>query len=434
MSEHAEKSFKYISPSEALGRILEYSRLSPKVVEVDVYDSLGHVLAEDIVSPTPIPKDDVAHFDGYAVRSSDTLRASTLDPVRLKIVGRIDSIREHNLSIGEGESVYVVTGAKIPRGADAIIPFERVKKIGEYLEITEPVKKGDYIIFKGVDIRAEEIIQKRGDIIRPQTIRYLLDIGRSRIKVFAKPRIAIVGVGDELTTSIEEVEGKKLETSSTMLQYYIKEFGGIPTRLAPVPDDPSRIMEVVKNSLRDNDVCITIGGASLGPRDLCWTTLSKMSECMPIARGLRIQPGRPTSIVLYDGKPVIMLPGPVQSTISGAVNIVIPLISYLQGLGARDIFPRIYAELDEDLTTKEYRSFTRIRFVKIVKNNERYIAKPVLGESSMIKPLLASNGFIKIPEHVEKITRGSRIEVYLLSWTEILHLFSRDNDFHINSQ
>jgi molybdopterin biosynthesis enzyme len=428
MDEHIEKYFKYTSPDEVLERILRNSRLSPRVIDVSVHESLGYVLAEDIVSPIPMPTDNVAHFDGYAVRSSDTLKASMINPLRLKVIGRIDSIREHDLDIKDGEAVYVVTGAKIPKNADAVIPVERVRLRGEYIEILESIKRGEHVTFRGADIEGGEIIQRKGDIVRPQTIRYLLDTGRYRVKVYDKPRVALIGVGDELTSNIEEAKGKKLETSSIMISYYVKEFGGIPIRFEAVPDSPDQIIEAVKNSLRENDICVTIGGVSLGARDLCWITLSKVPESIPIARGLRVQPGRATSIVLIDGKPVIMLPGHIQSTVSGTINILVPLISYMQGLPIKDLFPKVCAEIGEDLTTREYISFTRIRFVKLVKNRDGFIAKPILGDSSMIRPLIASNGFIKIPEKVEKIIKGSKLDVYMLSWSELLYLFSKYNE------
>lgn len=428
MDEQIEKYFKYVSPDKALERILNISRLSPRIIDRDVQESLGYVLAEDIISTIPLPRESIAHFDGYAVRSSDTLGASTINPVRLKVAGRIDSIREHNLEIKEGEAVYVVTGSRIPKNADAVIPVERTRLHGEYIEILESIKRGEHVTFEGADVQSGEIIQKRGDIIRPQTIKYLLDIGRYRVKVYAKPRVALIGVGDELTSIIKETNGKKLETSSIIVSNYVEEFGGIPTRFNAVPDSPNQIVEVVKNSLRENDVCVTIGGVSLGPRDLCWITLSRLPESIPIARGLEVQPGRPTSIVLIYGKPVILLPGHVQGTISGVINILIPLVSYMQGLPIKELFPRVSAEMGEDLHVREYISFTRIRFVKLVKNGDKFIAKPILGDSSMIRPLIASNGFIKIPKKIEKIDKGSKLDVYLLSWSELLHLFSKNNE------
>ncbi len=428
MDEQIEKYFKYVSPDKALERILNISRLSPRIIDRDVQESLGYVLAEDIISTISLPRESIAHFDGYAVRSSDTSGASTINPVRLKIAGRIDSIREHNLEIKEGEAVYVVTGSRIPKNADAVIPVERTRLHGEYIEILESIKKGEYVTFEGADIQSGEVVQKRGDIIRPQTIKYLLDIGRYRVKVYAKPRVALIGVGDELTSNIKETNGKKLETSSIMVSYYVEEYGGIPTRFNTVPDSPDQIVEVVKSSLRENDVCVTIGGVSLGPRDLCWITLSKLPSSIPIARGLEVQPGRATSIVLIDGKPVILLPGHVQSTISGVINILIPLLSYMQGLPIKESFPRISAEMGEDLHVREYISFTRIRFVKLVKNGDKFIARPILGDSSMIRPLITSNGFIKIPKKIEKIEKGSRLDVYLLSWSELLQLFSKNNE------
>ncbi len=426
MNEVSEKFFKYVKVEEVLDTILKNWQLHPRVIEVDAVDSIGFVLAEDVVSTVPIPKNDIAHFDGYAVRSSDTLNASTTNPIRLKIVERIDLISDHDLYIGKGEAAYVVTGAKIPENSDSVIPVERAKVYGDYIEIVEPAKKGEHITSRGADVQSGEIILRRGDIIRSPAIRYLLDIGKYRVKVYAKPRVALIGIGDELTVDLKEVDGRKLETSSIIVSHYVREFGAIPIRFKVIQDSPEQIAETTIASLRENDICVTIGGVSLGTRDLCWTTLSNQPDSMPIARGLRVQPGRATSIVLLNGKPVIMLPGHIQSTMSGMINILIPLICYLQGLPIKNFFPRIRAEMAEDLLVKEYVSFERIRFVQLIKDKDRFIAKPILGDSSMIKPLLLSSGFIRIPEKIDKVVKGSKVDVYLLSWSDILNTFLKE--------
>lgn len=423
MNEVSEKFFKYVKVEEALDTILKNWQLHPRVIEVDALDSVGFVLAEDVVSTVPIPKNNIAHFDGYAVRSSDTLNASTTNPIKLRIVGRIDLVSDHDLYIGRGEAAYVVTGAKIPENSDSIIPVERARVYGDYIEIVEPVKKGEHVTSRGADVQSGEIILRRGDIIRSPAVRYLIDIGKNRVKVYAKPRVALIGIGDELTVDFKEVNGRKLETSSIIVSHYIKEFGAIPVRFKVLQDSPEQIAEAAVSSLRENEICVTIGGVSLGTRDLCWTTLSNQPDSMPIARGLRVQPGRATSIVLINGKPVIMLPGHIQSTLSGMINILIPLICHLQGLPVKDLFPRISAEMAEDLLVKEYISFERIRFVRLIKDKDRFIAKPILGDSSMVKPLLLSSGFIRIPEKVEKVVKGSKVDVYLLSWSDVLHTF-----------
>lgn len=425
MSTASKKFFKYVSVDEAINKIIKSWELRSRVIEIDSRESIGFVLAEDVISIVPMPKDNVAHFDGYAVRSSDTLNASPNNPIKLKLVGRIDSICGHDVSIGKGEAVYVVTGAKIPECSDALVPVERARLSGDYVEVIEPVREGEHITFRGSDIQNGEIILRRGDIVRPPAVRYLLDMGKYKVKVYAKPRVALMGVGDELTSDIKEVDGRKLETSSIIVSHYLREFGGVPVRFKVVQDSSKQITEAVMASLEENEICVTIGGVSLGARDLCWTTLSNQPNCMPIARGLRVQPGRATSIILMDGKPVIMLPGHIQSTLSGMINILIPLIYCLQGLPIKNSLPRISAEMGEDLHVKEYISFERIRFVKLIQSGDSFIAKPILGDSSMIKPLLLSSGFIRIPERVEKIVEGSKVDVYLLSWTDVLDALHR---------
>ncbi|MEM1676860.1 MAG: molybdopterin molybdotransferase MoeA [Nitrososphaerota archaeon] len=419
--------FQYVAPEDAVERILGSSDICPRIEVIDSLESLGRVIAEDIPSPFSIPKEDVSHFDGYAVKSSDTVNASTVNPVKLKIAGRIESIIEHDLSIGDKEAVYVVTGVKIPRNADAVIPVERTRLIGDYIEILEPCKKGDNITFKGADIAEGDIILKKGSIIRPQDIKYLLEIRKFKIKVYAKPRISLIAVGDELTENLDELTHKKLETSTKLVANYIKELGGIPKIMGVAPDDPEHIIKAVKNSLEDSDICVTIGGISLGVRDLCWRTLSKHPESIPIARGLRIQPGRATSIVVFSKKPVVMLPGHVQSTICGTIYILIPLIYYMSGLSARKILPTIPAEIGEDIVVKEYKSFKRIRFVKLVKQKEKFIANLLMGDSSMLSPILKSDGFIEIPEGVERIEKGSHVDVHILSWSQLLQTFLKES-------
>ncbi|MCS7126527.1 MAG: molybdopterin molybdotransferase MoeA [Aigarchaeota archaeon] len=419
--------FHYVKPEDALERILTSSNIYPGIEVVDSLESLGRILAEDVISPFSIPREDVAHFDGYAVRSSDTISASTTNPVRLKVVGRVEAIVEHDLSIGDGETVYVVTGTKIPKNADAVIPLERVRMNGEYIEIIKPCKKGDNVTFKGSDILENEVILRRGHVIRPQDIRYLLEIRKFKVKVYAKPRVSLIAVGDELTENLDEIGRKKLETSTKLVASYVKEFGGMPKIIGVVPDNPERILETVKNSLDYSDISVTIGGISLGVRDLCWRTLSRCLESIPIARGLRIQPGRATSILVFSKKPVIMLPGHIQSTLCGTIYTLIPLIYYMSGLSPKKILPTIHAKMDETLIVKEYRSFKRIRFVKLDRDGDTFTANPILGDSSMLTPILKSDGFIEIPEGVERIERGSCVDVQILSWPQLLQIFLRDH-------
>lgn len=422
MNDLIEKLYHYISPEEALEKIIRNINLVPRVEVVETYESCGRVLAEDVKSPYPIPKDNISHYDGYAVKSSDTLKASTVKPVRLKIVGRIDLTSNYNLSIGGGEAVYVVTGAKIPENSDAVIPVERVRILKDYIEIVRPVKYGENVTFRGSDVKEGEVILKKSHILRPQDLRFLLDIGKFKVKVYAKPRISLMGVGDELTNDANQSNYKKLETSTVMISSFLKEFNIDSTRVGVVQDSPRHILETVLSSLRNSDVVVTVGGVSLGVKDLCWTELSKHEGAIPIARGLRIQPGRATSIVVIDGKPVIMLPGLIQSTICGVYYILLPLVFYLQGLPMKNFLPEISAELSEEFFIREYISFKRIRFVKLLRDGDLFIAKPVQGDSSMIGTILKSDGFIEIPEGVERMERGVKVKVRLLSISQLLQL------------
>ncbi|MDK2854739.1 MAG: molybdopterin molybdotransferase [Thermococcaceae archaeon] len=129
-------AFLKVVPLEEALKIIDSLPLEPKIEEVALEDALGRVLAEDINSPIDVPPFDRATVDGYAVRSQDTWNASESDPVVLKVIGEVHAGEEPQIEVGEGEAVYISTGAVLPKGADAVIEFEIVERKGDEVIIT----------------------------------------------------------------------------------------------------------------------------------------------------------------------------------------------------------------------------------------------------------------------------------------------------------
>lgn len=408
--------FKYKPINEVLNQIIEKSKIKMNILEIPTIKSYGFILAEDIKANKNIPPFDVSHFDGYAVNSKDLASASITNPVLLRIVGKSDHKESFEGTLRSMETVYTTTGAKVPNGADSIIPLERVRvKDDGYIEVYSPVKSKDHITPMGSDIKEGEIILKSNHIIRPQDVKALLELNILSVKVYKKPSVGILSVGDELTNCIEEIHQKKLETHSLILSKMIEGSMGIPYNVGIVQDDPKLIANKVSLCLEEFDIVVTIGGLSLGLRDATYKAVSNLKPCDLLVRGIRVQPGRVSSVAIIKGKPVIMLPGHIQSMFSGAFFLLLPLLRYLNHLPLKP-FIKLKAVMSEELIIKEWISFKRIRFVKLESIGDKYIAKPILGDSSMISVLVKSDGFIIIPEGLEIIKKGSEVDVYLFPY------------------
>ncbi|HIP75128.1 MAG TPA: molybdopterin molybdenumtransferase MoeA, partial [Thermococcus paralvinellae] len=155
-------AFLKVVPLEEALRVINSLPLEPKIEEVKLEEALGRVLAEDIESPIDVPPFDRATVDGYAVKSKDTWGASETNPVKLKVVGEINAGDIPNIELKDGESIYISTGAPLPKGADAVIPFEEVDRENGWVLIYKPVYP-DYGVMKtGADIPKGKPLLKKG--------------------------------------------------------------------------------------------------------------------------------------------------------------------------------------------------------------------------------------------------------------------------------
>jgi len=399
----AEESFRYAPLREALGRLLRVVRHRTGAVERAVAESLGYALAEDVLLRKPMPEQDVVRFDGYAVRAADVAGASPASPVFLRVVEG---------KLGEGEAVYVSTGSEIPEGADAVIPVERVRLLGDgRIEVRGRVERGENVIPRGSDVGLGEVVLRKGAVVGPFELKLLLDAGLRTVRIREKPRVAVFGVGSELTDDEREADGKKLDTLSIAVSILVERAGGVAERARTLPDDPEVIAASVSEALRGSDAVLTIGGVSVGRRDMSWRTISRIERCEEMVRGLMVHPGRVTSAVVIGGKPVVMLPGLVQSAVVGFLLVAAPLIRAVGGRDPLSPEPSVEAELAEDLRAEEFPSFKRVRFVELEEREGKRYARPLPCESYLLSPLLRSGGYVLVPEGVALLRRGERVSV-----------------------
>jgi len=373
-----EKLYKYVDPSRAVSILIEGYRR--RIVRLRPDKSIGYITAEPIYAEIDRPYANLSHVDGWAVRSEDTRTASSENPVKLRVKEEIDSRRAGETVLAPGETVFVETGFPIPSNADAVIPVESTRRINGYVYIYAPVPRGYNVFPKGSDFRRGEELLPKGARITGYASKLLMDAGVWRVKVYDKPRIAVYSTGVELKEE-PALPGQTYipDSSRLFINKAVEMLGGKIIDTANIPDSSESIAGVIEEVLGDADLVITIGGVSMGPRDMTWTSIKNRIKYLEVFRGTKMHPGRSTSGFRTPTTSIINLPGLPQSTIAATLLILSPVIKYMAGGEPEALKPDYMVRLAEDYRSDKYLGFHRIRYVDtreegaaIIENNPIY--------------------------------------------------------------
>ncbi|MDJ0269535.1 MAG: molybdopterin molybdotransferase MoeA [Aigarchaeota archaeon] len=399
---------------EAVSILVASVRDARRVERVDADASLGRVLATAITAERNYPEYDTSHMDGFALNHRDTLNASEERPARLRIAGSIEAGARHRPELARGAAMRVLTGAPLPLGADTVVAQEEVKLAGDYIHVKRPVRAGENIDPAGADIREGEVLLGAGHRIRPQDLALLHYLGLRWVEVFHRPRVALLVVGDELTDDLEEAaRGKVFNTHRRVIEPLTRAAGCEVRYLGIMPDNAELVGQKLREALASHDVILTIGGSSVSEKDATSLALRRIGA-ERIVQGLAIQPGRVGGFAIANGKPIILLPGLIMSTINVFLFLAYPLLKYMQGLEPTPYHKRLRARLAEDVRISRYVDFKKVVWVRLEERGEAdYLCYPQLGESSRMSIPVRSHGFIVINEGVEHVERGAEVVVNL---------------------
>jgi molybdenum cofactor synthesis domain-containing protein len=260
------------------------------VEEIGVEAAPGRRLAEDAIARTRMPGYDLCTMDGYAVQSGDT-------GPRL-VVGEAFAGRGFR-PIGPGEAVYVTTGARLPAGADAVLPVEDAT-VSDGLLTGPGVKAGTFVVRAGTDFAPGCVLLPKGSLIVPGMAGVFRAAGIDRISVYRKPRVAIIPTGDEIQ------DGTVADANGPMVSALLESWGCEPRQKSPMGDDPEMIGAAIAACCLDSDIIITIGGVSMGKKDF----LPRLAEAGEvILKGVRVKPGKPFIASRVGRVPLFSLPG-----------------------------------------------------------------------------------------------------------------------------
>ena len=318
--------------AEAARRILAaLTRQPPLRVPLD--DALGSVLAEDVISPLDIPAHTNSAMDGYAARADDVRGATPEAPRRLRVVESIPAGRFPSKTIAAGECARIFTGAPLPAGADSVIRQEDTDGGAEDVEIRRDRDAGVNIRKAGEDLHRGDLALPAGAELGPARLGVLASLAVAHPLVFRRPRVGILGGGDEIVDidrPEEILSGRKVASSNThTLLALVRQAGGEPVNLGLAADSPGSVREHLLRGL-DGDLLVTSAGISVGEHDHLRGVLQELGAELGFWK-LRMRPGAPVGFGILRGIPWIGLPGNPVSTMVTFELFVRPAIRFMMG-------------------------------------------------------------------------------------------------------
>ena len=395
-------------PTFEEARRIILDRVAPLGVErVGVLESLGRVIAEEIVAPWDMPLCDNSAMDGFAVRAADC----SAIPVSLRVTGYIPAGGEVCGAVEPGCAIRIMTGAPLPPGCDAVVPVEETEGSGETVTVTAPVTPRQHIRFRGEDVATGEVIIPAGTLIRPPEISMLASFGKAIVPVYRKARVAILSTGDELIELGEPpVPGKIVNSNTLSLAAAVRDCGAEPVILGIARDNRESHREKMTEGLRA-DALITSAGVSAGDRDLVRDVLAELGVEQVFWK-VDIKPGGPTAFGMHGTRPVFSLPGNPVSTMVTFEEFARPALLKMMG-HRRVLKPFVKALLKEEARKKPGKiNFLR---VQVTVEDGTYVASTSGNQhTGILKTMVRANGLVVLPSEASVVPAGSEVEMHLL--------------------
>lgn len=379
-------------------------------IELTLLDAQGLLLAEDVVSDVNLPGFDNSAVDGYAVRAIDTRDAAPDRPVVLPVVGDVVAGATSRSGMGPGLAMRIMTGAPIPAGADAVVPVADTDRGVAKVALSRPMHTGECVRRSGEDLRAGMPALSAGAALGPQQLALLAAIGRDRVTVRPRPRVLVISTGSELIdVGHRPAFGEITDSNSYLITAAARDAGADARRVGIIPDDHSRLLDVLESLLLRADLMVTTGGVGMGAFDIVKQALSELGtvEFGPVA----MQPGRPQGFGhLGNRVPIFCLPGSPGSALVSFEAFVRPAIRKL--LGKRNVqrasVQAVALErVDSPAGIRQYR-----RGVLHREATGGYSVSLSGGVGPhLVAAMAASNCLVVIDEEVTEVVAGSRVTV-----------------------
>lgn len=397
---------KRILLEEAVKRIRSNTaRLSAVVKKLDDID--GEVLAEDIMAANDQPPFPRSPLDGYAIRGEDSKNASKETPVKLKVVGKLCAGDAKEYEVNPGEAVRIMTGAKIPDSANAVIRQEDTDYGESEVLLYDSVKPFQNYCYQGEDYKKGDLLIQRGTILDYTAIVLLASNGIAEVKVYKKPCFAVIVTGDELVNPGQPLTPGKIYNSNLFLiRSRLKELG-IDCRAIHASDCTATVKEEILRQLETVDGIITTGGVSVGEKDILNEVLPELNAKI-LFEGIEIKPGSPAKYALIGEKPVLALSGNPFAAAATLELLGRPMIGALMGTEKIECV-KMKAEMENSFL----KASPGKRFIRGIYRDGK-VKIPSQHSSGQIASLLGCNCMIEIEAKSGPVLEGSQVTVWMI--------------------
>ena len=394
--------------TDHVARILDAVTPLP-VFDQALMDALGLPVAEDVTAPLPLPSFDNSAMDGYAVVFKDVADAREDRPVHLPVVGEIGAGQASMLAMSPGTAVKIMTGAPVPQGCTAVVPYEWTDRGVAHVQISKAPTEGQHIRRAGEDVEEGDVLISEGTVLGPRQLGLLAAAGRAFVKSRPRPRVVVMSTGTELREPGMTLGHDSIyDANSYMLAAAVTAAGGIAYRVGAVADDVRGFTEALTDQLVRADIVVTSGGVSQGDYDVVKEALAGLGTVW--FGGVAMQPGKPQGfgVVGDDETLIFTLPGNPVSAYVSFQAFVLPALRKMQGRRPYER-PTRTAQITHGMSSIPGRQ-------QMVRGQyDASVVTPVGGHGShLIGDLADANCLIVVPAETESLAPGESVQVLLL--------------------
>lgn len=378
-----------------------------KKIEIATVDSLGYILADDLLAKDNLPSFRKSTMDGYAINYKDSLGASDTIPSMLRLVEEIEIGHEPVKSLKRGQAAKIYTGGMLPENSDAVIPIEYTESLSnELISISKPVVFMDNVIDIGEDAKIGDLYQRAGKVIDSETIAMAASLGYDKLEVYEKLKCKILSTGDEIIPVNSKLSpAKSRDVNSYMLYALLTSMGIDVVSIKHLLDDK----DLIKKELEEDiDLIVISGSSSKGNKDYVPTLAKKLDPGL-IYHGISIKPGKPTSLTLNNKTMILGLPGNPISAYAIFRSVFQKAFNKYFGI---DDSLKVRCKISRNIANNSAK--TMVCLVDIKEEKDGLVASPIFGFSNNISLLKKAKGYVLIDEYQEGIKENESVWVKLI--------------------
>lgn len=384
-----------------------------RIKSIDLMGAEGQVLAQDIISDSPVPHFRRSTVDGYAVISKDTQGAGESIPVFLSSIEEISIGYPAKTSLKNGQCAYVPTGGMVPDGADAVVMTEFCEPFDQSsIAVYESVSVGRNLVKIGEDIKSGGMVLKKGTKLRSQEIGALASAGVTRVAVYEPLRLSIISTGDELVLPDElPGPGQVRDINTYALTSLATKHGFDVVATDVLKDDEEALRSAVSELMQKSDMVVVSGGSSQGKKDMTADIMNELSKPGVFVHGLSVKPGKPT-ILGYDEQSQTALIGLPGHPVAAMLIFVLVVIWTKNKLIGQADEKCIYAKMKTNVGSSPGK--TTCQMVRLIDGEGGYTAEPLFGKSGVMSTLTTADGYTLIDMNKEGLHKDEIVKVHLI--------------------